>query len=102
MIDLTPIFTVLVTLALGLALRYAVPLIKANTTAKEREDMLFWVELAVEAAQQLYYQSSGPVRLQHALSILAEKGFDVTDTVVLSAVEAAVLRLHQALIEETE
>ena len=102
MIDLTPVFTMLIALALGLTLRYAVPLIKANTTAKEREDLLFWVELAVEAAQQLYYQSSGPVRLQHALSVLAEKGFDVTDKVVLSAVEAAVLRLHQALIEETE
>ena len=44
-----------------------------------------------------HYQQDGEVRLQHALSVLAEKGFDVNDETVLDAVEAAVLKLHREL-----
>ena len=99
MIDLTPIINAIIAILGALALKYLVPWLKARTTAAQREDLLKWVEIAVAAAQQLYYQSEGDVRLAYALQVLEEKGFDVKDEAVLNAVEAAVLKLHQGLGE---
>jgi hypothetical protein len=79
------------------AVYYIVPWIKSKTTASQREDLLAWVDIAVAAAQQLHYQSSGEQRLQHALKVLADEGFDINDKTVRSAIEAAVLKLHQEL-----
>lgn len=99
MIDLTPIINAIIAVLGALALRYVVPWVMERTTAAKRENLLKWVEIAVAAAQQLYYQSDGQKRLEHALGILEGKGFDVNDEAVLSAVEAAVLKLHQGLGE---
>lgn len=102
MIDLTPIINAIIVILAGVALRYAVPWIKGKTTEQERQDLLAWVDIAVMAAQQLYHQSSGEIRLQYAMNVLRGQGFDVDDTAVRDAVEAAVLKLHQALGGDTD
>ena len=96
-IDLTPLIEALIAALAAAAMYYFVPWIKSKTTASQREDLLAWVEIAVAAAQQLHYQSSGEQRLQHALKVLADEGFDINDRAVRSAIEAAVLKLHQEL-----
>ena len=98
-IDLTPLLEALLLLLAMLALRYVLPWVKANTTAKQREDLLKWVDIAVAAAQQLFHQASGRERLEYALDVLESKGFDIDDVTVRDAVEAAVLKLHQGLGE---
>ena len=102
MIDLTPIINVAITILAGIALRYLVPWLKEKTTAKQREDMLVWVDIAVQAAQQLYYHADGETRLKHALSVLNAEGFDINNTALLNAVEAAVLKLLQGLVSEDD
>lgn len=97
MIDLTNIVEAVIALAATIIATFLIPWIKGRTTAQDREELLAWVDIAVAAAQQLYHQCSGQQRLDHALSVLAEQGFDVDDRAVLDAVEAAVLRLHQQL-----
>lgn len=102
MIDLTPIMNTFIALVVALILRYVIPWIKSKTTNQQRENMLAWVDIAVMAAQQLYYQMDGQTRLNYALELLEEKGFDINDTAVLDAVEAAVLKLHQGLVSDND
>ena len=99
MIDLTPLLNAVIAIIAAMAMRYIIPCIKNKTTAQDREEMLVWVDIAVAAAQQLYHQSSGADRLEYALSLLEEKGYNVNDSAVRDAVEAAVLRLHQSLMD---
>lgn len=96
-IDLTPVLKALILLLAMLAMRYVLPWVNANTTAKQREDLLVWVDIAVTAAQQLFHQASGGERLEYALDLLESKGFDIDDMAVRDAVEAAVFRLHQSM-----
>lgn len=102
MIDLTPFIKAGVFLLGCILMRYVVPWLKANTTAKQREDLLAWAKIAVYAAQQLFYQEDGEIRLKYALELMEEKGFDINDSAVLDAVEAAVLKLHNSLEEESD
>lgn len=80
---------------------FLLPWLSSKTTAQERENLLRWVDIAVAAAQQLYYQLDGEARLNYALALLEEKGYDIDDGVVLDAVEAAVLKLHRQM-EQTD
>ena len=93
--NLTTIVEAIIALAVTVITVFVLPWISANTTAREREDLLSWVDIAVAAAQQLYHQCSGQQRLDYALALLEEKGFDIDDGAVVDAVEAAVLKLHQ-------
>lgn len=95
--NLTTIVEVILALAVAIITVFVLPWLSANTTAREREDLLSWVDIAVAAAQQLYHQCSGEQRLDYALALLEEKGFDIDDGAVADAVEAAVLKLHQQL-----
>lgn len=97
MIDLTPIINVLILVAATLVSVYLVPWIKSKKTAEQTKDLMAWARIAVAAAQQLYYQLDGEARLNHALSVMREAGFDVDTIEVRNAIEAAVLELHNAL-----
>ena len=95
--DLTDLLMAVTALLGAVLARYLLPWLRARTTQQQREDLLTWAEIAVSAAQQLYHQSGGERRLRHALSVLSEQGFDVDQTQVRAAVEAAVLKLHQGI-----
>lgn len=102
MIDLTPLMNAIIAFLAAIILRYVIPWVNAQTNAKQRENVLAWVDVAVAAAQQLYYHLDGETRLQYALDFLKQKGFDIEDDVILDAVEAAVLKLHQGLVSDND
>ena len=97
MIDLTTILEAIIAFAVAIITAFVIPWLKSKTTAEQREDLLKWVDIAVAAAQQLFHQMDGSARLEYALSLLEEKGYDVNDDIVKDAVEAAVLKLHRQL-----
>lgn len=97
MIDLTEILKAIVYLLLAVVSTFMIPWIKSKTTANQRKEMLEWVDIAVSAAQQLYYDANGTDRREYALDLLRSQGYDIDDTAVQDAVEAAVLKLHQKL-----
>lgn len=101
MTDLTTILEAVIALAVAIITAFAIPWFRSKTTAEQREELLKWADIAVAAAQQLFYHCSGDVRLSYALGILAEKGFDIDQKAVCDAVEAAVLKLHQEMSKET-
>lgn len=98
--DITNVFTAFVALLMSALSAFVIPWLRRQMAAEDLDDLLVWVEIAVAAAQQLYHSCDGEKRLQHALGVLADKGFDVNDKAVRSAVEAAVLKLHQQLEAE--
>ena len=95
--DITSILEAVIALAVAVVTVFLLPWLSSKTTAEERKELLGWVDIAVAAAQQLYHQCSGQQRLEYALSVLEEKGFDVDNGAVVDAVEAAVLKLHLQL-----
>ena len=97
MTDLTPILEAIITLAVAIITAFVIPWITSKTSAQERETMLKWVDIAVSAAQQLFHNMDGTQRLDYALQVLANRGYDVDDDAVINAVEAAVLKLHRQL-----
>ena len=97
MTDLTPVINAFIALIAALITAFVVPWIKRNTSAKDREELLKWVEIAVMAAQQLYHQLDGEERKKYVLDFLAQKGYDVSSEEIENAIEAAVLKLHQGL-----
>ena len=96
MIDLTPLFNAIIAAAAVAISLFFIPWLRSRTTAEQRSDLLRWADIAVAAAQQLYHQCSGQTRLDYALSLLAERGYNVDLRQVRDAVEAAVLKLHAA------
>lgn len=97
MTDLTPIINAAVALLAAIIAAFVIPWIKRKTTAQDRETMLAWVEIAVAAAQQLFYQMDGAARKQYVISFLAERGYSVDEGALDAAIEAAVLKLHREL-----
>lgn len=95
--DITSILEAVIALATAVITVFLLPWLSGKTTAQEREDLLGWVDIAVAAAQQLYHQCSGRQRLDYALSVLEERGFNVEEGAVVDAVEAAVLKLHRQM-----
>lgn len=97
MIDLTPIINTGITLIALILAATLVPWIKSKLNKEQTDSLLKWAEIAAAAAQQLYWDLDGETRRQHALELLAEKGFDINTAEVQNALEAAVLKLHSAL-----
>ena len=97
MTDLTPIINAAVALLAAIITVFVVPWIRRKTTAQDREAMLAWVEIAVAAAQQLFYGLDGEARKDYVVSFLAERGYSVDAGALDAAIEAAVLKLHREL-----
>ena len=97
MTNLTPVINALIALIAALISAFLIPWLKRNTSAKDREELLKWVEIAVMAAQQLYHQLDGAKRKEYVMNFLRKKGYNVLSDEVDSAIEAAVLKLHQEL-----
>ena len=75
MTDLTPIINIIIALLGALVTAFVIPWIKRKLSKEDQENLIFWVKIAVSAAQ----------------------GFDVDLPEVQAAIEAEVLRLHQEL-----
>jgi len=97
MTDLTPIINAFVALIAALISAFLIPWIKRQTSAKDREEMLKWVEIAVAAAEQLFDSTQGEAKKKAVVAFLEEKGFVFTESEIDSAIEAAVLKLHRQL-----
>ena len=97
MIDLTPIYNAVIALAAACVSVFFIPWLRRKTDEQEREELLRWVEIAVAAAQQLYHNKNGAERKAYVLGFLEEKGYQVDTAEIDSAIEAAVLKLHEEM-----
>lgn len=97
MIDLTPVINLVIVVTAAIVTAVVVPWIKRHTSAQDREEFLRWVEIAVAAAEQLFYATQGAEKKKYVMQLLEERGFTFSEEEINAAIEGAVLRLHRDL-----
>jgi len=78
-------------------MRYAVPWIKARTTAEQRKNLLALIRLAVEAAEQLWRAGvieDGKGKKEYVNRILRKQGVRLDEEILSEYIEAAVMELR--------
>lgn len=95
--DLTPIVQALITLCAAVITAFVIPYIKRKLGEQDTESLLQWVNIAVQAAEQLYTAVEGEKKKEYVISFLEERGYHLDEAGVDEAIEAAVLRLHTSL-----
>ncbi len=101
-VDLTSLIVAIIGVLTAALVRFVIPWLKSKTTETQRTELLKWVDIAVTAAQQLYYDLSGPERKKYVLDFLSGQGFDVNDPEINAAIESAVLELHHWMEQGTD
>lgn len=92
--DITDVIITALELLVTIIIVFAVPKIKANVDLKSA---LLWVDIAVEAAEQLYYQTEGEKKKAYVMKFLLDHGVVLDEDELDTAIEAAVHRLHKEL-----
>lgn len=95
MTDLTNVLQAVIVLIASLLSAFVVPWLRSRTTGQQRQEMQAWVEIAVQAAEQLYQGAGrGTEKKQWVLQWLAERGYSVETEELDAMIEAAVLALN--------
>jgi len=83
---------------LGAILTYLiVPLILQKTTRQQRENIYFWVTVAVQAAEMIYKEKGqGKLKKEYVVTFLQSKGINITIQELDVLIEAAVKELNLA------
>lgn len=95
--DITEIVTVLIRLCIVTATAVLIPLVKSRVGRDKLDASLKWVKIAVAAAEQLYDAADGQKKKAYVMRCLEERGIVLCEEDVDTAIEAAVLELHNAL-----
>ena len=94
--DITQISILIIDLIFAIVAVVIVPKIKGKFDLAAAE---FWINHAVRAAEQLYNQNEGTLKKQYVLQFLWERGIKLNAQELEVAIEAEVLKLHNALKE---
>lgn len=95
--NITEFLEAVVYLAVAFISVFVIPAIKNKVGTQNMEQFLRWVDIAVASAEQLYDATQGDTKKNYVMNYLTTKGFDVDETEVDLAIEAAVNRLHHEL-----
>jgi len=81
---------------LGAIITYVlVPFFKSKTTKEQRDNIYFWVKIAVQAAEMIYAEKGqGKLKKQYVLEFLTSKGINITSAELDMLVESAVKELN--------
>jgi hypothetical protein len=93
----TEIFAAVIELLVALAVALLIPYIKNRISAEKLENALTYVDIFVEAAEQLYEETDGEAKFEFVFEKLQEKGIELDYDELEAAIESAVLRLHAEL-----
>lgn len=103
MIDITPIANAIIALIAAVITAFVIPLLKAKISTEKMEKIKMWVNIAVEAAEQLYTGSGrGAVKKAYVVEFLSAKGYTLDPDSLDNLIEAAVFNLPkyiEAVIE---
>lgn len=91
------ITSILISLVGVLVSYLLIPYIKSKTTEKQREDIYFWVKVAVNAAQQIYKEKGqGRFKKEYVFNFLVDDmGFKISMDELNILIESAVLELKK-------
>lgn len=96
MIDLTTVFSALITLICALISAFLIPYIKSKVSAEKLETIKAWVKVAVQAAEMLYRETgTGAQKKSYVIEYLNSKGYDLDTDTLNNLIESAVLELNK-------
>ncbi|MEA4921604.1 MAG: phage holin, LLH family [Clostridiaceae bacterium] len=96
--DYTQIITAVITLLSAIITTFIVPWIKSKTSTEQLTQIMKWVAVAVDAAEQIYAGSGrGIEKKQYVLDFLAKMGVTVDDEALDALIEAEVYRINTEL-----
>ncbi len=88
--------TILISLTGVLVTYLLIPYIKSKTTEKQREDIMFWVKVAVNAAEQIYKEKgNGKLKKEYVVKFLNDIGIKISEFELDVLIESAVLELDK-------
>ena len=98
MIDLTALVQAVIALIAAVISAFVIPWLKRKISAEKLAEVSTWVEIAVEAAEQLYEGSGrGAEKKEYVIQFLQQKGYTVDMTAIENMIEAAVYTLPPKL-----
>lgn len=98
MIDLTALVQAVIALIAALISAFVIPWLKRKISAEKLAEVSTWVEIAVEAAEQLYEGSGrGAEKKEYVIQFLQQKGYTVDMAAIENMIEAAVYNLPPKL-----
>lgn len=98
MIDLTALVQAVIALIAAIISAFVIPWLKRKISAEKLAEVSTWVEIAVEAAEQLYEGSGrGAEKKEYVIQFLQQKGYTVDMTAIENMIEAAVYTLPPKL-----
>ncbi len=94
--DYTPIFEFIITLISAVISCFLIPALKRKLSKDKQEQLLYWVNIAVKAAEQLYGSKTGQQKKEYVVAFLLSKGivFDVDE--VTAMIESEVYKLKES------
>ena len=100
--DYTFIFELIITVLSAVISCLIIPYLKKSLSEEKREKLLYWTEIAVRAAEQIYGSKTGKQKKEYVISFLLSKGivFDVDEVTAL--VESEVQKLNSNYIKKAE
>ena len=92
----TNIIEIIISLLSALITVFLIPLLKQRLTQEKQEKLIFWIQTAVTAAEQIYGTKAGQKKKEYVVKFLLSKGivFDVDE--VSALIESEVYKLKEA------
>lgn len=96
-INITPLANALISLLAVAISLFVIPVLRRKAKAQDLERLESLATLAVKAAEQLYDRKQAEEKRAYVLAYLNSKGYEIDDSDVMNALEAAVIKLHAEL-----
>ena len=81
-IDMTELITAFISVLVAVVTRYVVPWLKARTSAERLQQIDYWYQVAVLAAEKAYGAGHGAEKLADAAEFLKTKGIIVDEKII--------------------
>lgn len=94
--DLTNIIECVIGIISALISAFLIPYIKNELSQAKQSKLLFWAEIAVKAAEQLYGSQAGQEKKKYVTTFLLSKGIVVDIDEVTALIESEVYKLKKA------
>ena len=102
-IDITQFILGIITLLVGLAESFLIPWIRTKISNEKLAKIVDTIDIFVAAAEQIAARDGydGAWKKQHVIELLEKNGYTVDETID-EFIEAAVIKLHNELIDPGE
>ena len=81
----------------------AIPYFKSKTTKEQRDEIYFWVKLAVKTAEQIHKEKGqGVEKKDYVIQFLKDKGFNISEEELNALIEASVYEMNNIKDELTK